>query len=650
MQRYLKELRQGAQSTRHRRYDDADGGYEYGDHCSEQGFIEDSESGDPFEFNGEGSPTISDAYGGSDDDDVGVARPQPLPQTPSSGSSPRQPPTTGQAGQKRKVPGTRPDVVERASRRKGIKETVVKVSLPGTLVDPGNNSAFRNQLDAMVEFVSKCTVKASLVFNMYLIKSFENDSVLPENIFSNTTFFYQCLNVGCGKLRKDRAGLGAIWNDHFAAYPNFEALPDGHGVFLSWAAKSMRTNFLNSLVEPFYTRQNYFLKAWLTVHDLGATKQNLHWLRCAINGKPCRTPVPDGAKDIVAEHRSFLGLGDGEEISIGWLKANPRKVLKYYYEILRYLEQFDDTRRFSLAPISTPKRHHITVDVRGLCTLMKNSGLIARNVKEAQFREFVGEHFRSVFKCDALAKLTSSKHTLRECYFETDGVSVSVHYTCAKSISDAADAPGNPRDFNGERVIAIDPGRVNIAYAEEKLPDGSFKTYKLTRRRYYAEGGIKHFNQLSDKWLKPLETENAECSMHSPKTASVAKFDACIATHVSSYAKRWDILFKKKWAQQRFTVYGKKRKVLDGFFQSMHKSGERKPVVVYGAGNFPCCGRGSPSVPTKYTKKTCGRYFETFEVDEFRTSSVCPVCDQVLCKVSIFARDVFQFVSIQQFK
>ena len=204
--------------------------------------------------------------------DVGVARPQPLPQTPSSGSSPRQPPTTGQAGQKRKVPGTRPDVVERASRRKGIKETVVKVSLPGTLVDPGNNSAFRNQLDAMVEFVSKCTVKASLVFNMYLIKSFENDSVLPENIFSNTTFFYQCLNVGCGVLRKDRAGLRAIWIEHFVeSYPNIEALPDGHGVFLSWAAKSLRQNFLNSLVEPFYTRQNYFLKAWLTVHDLGAT-------------------------------------------------------------------------------------------------------------------------------------------------------------------------------------------------------------------------------------------------------------------------------------------------------------------------------------------------------------------------------------------
>ena len=52
---------------------------------------------------------------------------------------------------------------------------------------------------------------------------------------------------------------------------------------------------------------------------------------------------------------------------------------------------------------------------------------------------------------------------------------------------------------------------------------------------------------------------------------------------MSSYAKHWELRFKKKRAQQRFTVHGKKRKVLDGIFQSNRKNGERKPVV-YGAG------------------------------------------------------------------
>ena len=121
-------------------------------------------------------------------------------------------------------------------------------------------------------------------------------------------------------------------------------------------------------------------------------------------------------------------------------------------------------------------------------------------------------------------------------------------------------------------------------YAKENLPDGSFKKCKLTRGCYYANGGINFAKQHSDKWPKPLETENAECSKHNPKTASGAKIDACIATPVSSYARQWELRFEKKRAQQRFTVYGKKRKVLDWFLQSMHKNGERKPIFVYGAG------------------------------------------------------------------
>ena len=48
------------------------------------------------------------------------------------------------------------------------------------------------------------------------------------------------------------------------------------------------------------------------------------------------------------------------------------------------------------------------------------------------------------------------------------------------------------------RVIAIDPGRVNIVYAEEKLPDGSFKTYKLTRGQYYETCKFKETNRLSE--------------------------------------------------------------------------------------------------------------------------------------------------------
>ena len=65
----------------------------------------------------------------------------------------------------------------------------------------------------------------------------------------------------------------------------------------------------------------------------------------------------------------------------------------------------------------------------------------------------------------------------------------------------------------------------------------------------------------------------------------------------------------------------------------MHKKGERKPVIAYGKGGFASHGRGEVSVPTKYVKDKCRQYFKTIEVDEFRTSSICPCCDNVLSKV-----------------
>ena len=74
--------------------------------------------------------------------------------------------------------------------------------------------------------------------------------------------------------------------------------------------------------------------------------------------------------------------------------------------------------------------------------------------------------------------------------------------------------------------------------------------------------------------------------------------------------------------------------VLEGFFQSMHKKGERKPVIAFGKGGFASHGRGEVSAPTKYVKDKCRQYFETVEADEYRTSSVCPCCNNLLLKVT----------------
>ncbi len=151
----------------------------------------------------------------------------------------------------------------------------------------------------------------------------------------------------------------------------------------------------------------------------------------------------------------------------------------------------------------------------------------------------------------------------------------------------------------------------------------------------------KWLDDCKDLVLKKLPSQNNEdCEKilnefitASPKTVNLKKFEEYIKANISVYDTWWQYKFKKKWAQQKFRVFCRKRQVLDKFFQSMQKKGQQKPVIAYGCSNISCNGRREVSVPVKYVKEKCKQYFETVDVNEFRTSLICPDCDQPLCKV-----------------
>jgi len=69
------------------------------------------------------------------------------------------------------------------------------------------------------------------------------------------------------------------------------------------------------------------------------------------------------------------------------------------------------------------------------------------------------------------------------------------------------------------------------------------------------------------------------------------------------------------------------------------KEGEKKPIIAYGDGSFPSGGGAEVYVPTKYIKKKCKQFYETQEVNEYRTSIVCPCCDKLLMKVMTKDKD-----------
>ena len=542
----------------------------------------------------------------------------------------------------------RPDKKEAIQRKKNLDRTVIKVSLPGLLIAQDGRDAFRAELEQFVENVSRSVNKASLFLNRFLIDRLSNDQSLPD--LTDQTLYNQCLNIGSGRCNKPIAGLREVWDASFSNFPPIEKLA-GNMQALNYAATTFKTNFLNSLCFAFEVRQKYLLKAW--IQDNGLDKGAFRPLECAINGWTCNSPVPVEAVDFVKEQRDFLGLAEEEKISEHWLKTHPQQVIRFYWETMKYLEGMQEKYKdkphklpkiFSLSPICSIKRHFVTIDSTVLFHLLRNCELIDKKLKWNDFKGIAIDHFHSLFNVD---KLSSKKHTFEK-MIETDGVSACVHFTCPKRIcTDPEQGKSKKRkrrlgqqdeqksrDYSGERVIAIDPGRVNIVYAEEKLENGSFKSYKLTRGEYYERCGMIRRNRKTAKWEKTIREEELTYSRHSPKTTDPEQFDAFLKDYISVYDKLWDLKLKKKWAQESFRVYRKKREVLDGFFQSMHKKGERKPVIAYGKGGFASHGRGEVSVPTEYVKDKCRQYFETVEVDEYRTSCVCPCCDALLCKVT----------------
>jgi hypothetical protein len=153
------------------------------------------------------------------------------------------------------------------------------------------------------------------------------------------------------------------------------------------------------------------------------------------------------------------------------------------------------------------------------------------------------------------------------------------------------------------------------------------------RGQYYETCGFKETNRLSKKWQEKIAEEQKVFNEFSRKTIDVERFDSHLANYVSVYDEMWRVKLEKKRARQSLRVHVKKQKVLDNFFQSMQAPGQIKPMIAYGKANFGSGGKGEVSVPTEYVKKVCKTYYNTAEVDEFRTSSVCPSCDELLCKV-----------------
>jgi hypothetical protein len=504
------------------------------------------------------------------------------------------------------------DAAQRQQLRKDMQEQVIKCSLQGRLKQKG----LMPEIQRFVLTTSKVTNKGSLVFNRLLLHCLENGLVLPA--LEDQTLYFQCINIGVGRLSKSNELLEEVWTTYFTKFPKIEKCR-GNSQAYNYAARTYETAFLNSLVYPFDGRQSNHVKYWC--EQEGIAKQFEYAICCAINGWTCRTTVPEEARQFIEQQRDILGVDGDDIVDAKWLREHKDNVVYYYYHMLKFAETAADRKLFTLAPISDIKCHFLSIDTLVLHNLMKNVHLTYLNRDD--FRQQRDVQFASAFNLKGL----SSHHF--NYFIQTDGVSVCFHFLKPN----AAETDSHVTDMNDEpeRVIAIDPGRVNMIYGVEQLRDGNVKHYKLTRQQYYQAAGINKRNKKTKHWEEDIATAEAVYSLQSPKTANAALWDEYLSNYITAYKELWEGKTGKKWGRERFRGYRLKHKVVDQFFQTMN--GDVKPVIAYGAAKFNSTGRGELSVPVSFVRKRCAEHFRVVLVDEYCTTKVCHRCDECLCSV-----------------
>jgi len=515
---------------------------------------------------------------------------------------------------------TRPDVSDRRKANKNLDEYVIKTSLSGKLC---NTQEIRERINDLILNTSKIINLGSLVFNRLLLHYLNEGIELPD---FNQTLYDQCFTIGTKTINetswnKKNPILLKLWNDIFKEkFEDKVSRIQGDGQIISYAAHiTYKTNFENSLKYTFFSRQKKFIYQNMKRLEIG--KEHYHSIFSAINNFTCRKEPPKKALEFINQQKELLKPPD-KGIDYTWIDKNRKTVVKYFFEMLRFMNTYEDAPQYNIVPINTIKNHFITIDKTILYDMLNNLKLTKMD-KET----FIGDYetqFNSVFNYNRLTKRKFSG------LVQTDGVSICFHFKRDKKELKKKE---NTISIDTHRVIGIDPGRINLVYGAEKLKDGTIRKYKLTRKEYYHKAGMTKQNKRVKNWMKNIEAEERIFSKISTKTVSLQQWDNHLSDYVSVYDKLWSGKTGKKWGQSRFRVYSQKRKTLDNFFQTMNNS-NKLPVIAFGAAKFNPNAKNEISAPTCTISKRCKTHFKTVMVDEFYTSQVCCDCNSKLSPIN----------------
>ena len=532
---------------------------------------------------------------------------------------------------------SRADRSEKLKRRKVTVETVVKASLLKHL-QGDQKQRLRDAIQERVAVFSQRYHLGSLALSGMLKHCFDGvedvtAARLPD--LTRQSFFRQ-LMLGTQDAVKPDPHVQAYYRDHAPqlAFKLPTQRHQGDRNIYSAGAKKYMTNLRNHLVVGFKPRLFRFLHAFQRAN--GLTDEQRTWTLF----RTCGWAVPKDLEHVpqlpsmlavVATHRRILGLtGVAAEVTPRWLdsKGTLHHLLRHAVHVCRYLEA-QQRPTFNLVPIARRGAHYITIDTYVLYGLLKELSLVASS--EAEFVAMGAEHWASTV---AVHKLQGKDREFTGTV-DSDGTSLCVHYRRnKKATEDVPVMSAKPKtrsllapEVESHTVLGMDPGRTNIYYFAMEQHGGASKSWKLTRRRYYADAGITAAKHQTEAWHRALQEPLRRLSDVTSKGTELPVHQRFLAVVLDTHDLLWSEYLKARWANQRLRLYGGKQRVfatfLKGVADGATAAGGCKPLVVaYGAAKFAPGSKGELSVPTSRAYKECVQRFRCVLVDEFRTTMV----------------------------
>lgn len=522
----------------------------------------------------------------------------------------------------------RSDRAKKLLERKTRCETAVKCCLRRRI--HGDGETKDKVIEAIQERVlgySKRVHLASIALNLLVRECFDGvpDDQIPLVYvpdFLEQTFIRQLL-LGTEYAIKPVQEVYSLYTRYPILFDKLKSLPrhSADRNIMSSGTTKYITNLKNHLVVNFPKLLRKWIYSGYVQQALKNVQNASTYLLFALQNWEWKEDVIDLPPTIQTQYLILKEILGADTVNDKWFTKpdNLYRIVRFYVFINRFLSNPNYTcglepKTYNLLPIARIKRHFIAIDTHSLYGLLKDCELIECSNKVFQLQGL--EQWKAFFDYESvMGKGKQFTGTI-----ETDGIAVCIHFTKPKEEL-IIELPKLDRNNPNLEVVGVDPGRTNIYYAVKVDDLGNPKTFKLTRSHYYKASGTIKANTNVRKWNDPIQPEITLLSLNSPKVLEVERFMDYVMTVLTVYETVWNEWTKKRWSDQRLRLYGGKKRVFAQFWNKVSTPG-KKTVVAFGSAKFAPGGKSEVSVPTTRAFKECSNRFQTFAVDEFRTSKI----------------------------